>query len=260
MFLQVNQLLLVLTLGTARLMACFTVFSPLGQSVITGLARNVLVLAFGLLLMPLLWVQYHAQTFSWMMLSMLMLKEVFLGLFIGFFASIIFEVIQSIGFLVDTQRGSSMGSLFDPTLGDQTSVLGSLLQRLFVFLFFGGGFFVLLLGGLYNSYDIWPILSFDPWIHPQMGPLVLAQMDNFMRLILVWSSPMLLAMLLVDVGFGLINRFAPQLNVFFLAMPVKSALSIFMLMFLLTLYKELVMGRRFDVPEVFRLTRQLLHP
>jgi type III secretion protein T len=43
---------------------------------------------------------------------------------------------------------------------------------------------------------------------------------------------MLLICFLVDFGMGLMNRFAPQLNVFFLAMPVKSGLS----MALMTVY------------------------
>jgi len=40
----------------------------------------------------------------------------------------------------------------------------------------------------------------------------------------------LLAMFMAELGLALVSRFAPQLQVFFLAMPIKSALGILVLM------------------------------
>ncbi len=259
-FIQLNEWIMVLTLCTARFMACYTAFGPLGPPVVTGVARNVLVLTFAVGMYPNLWQEFQAHPVSGLFVLMLLFKEVFIGLFIGFFCSLIFEIIQCIGSLVDTQRGSSMSSVFDPTLGDQTSVLGALLQRLFVVLFFAGGFFLVFLTGFYESFQLWPILSFDPWIHPLFGPLMLREMDSFMRLILLWSAPMLVVMVLVDVGFGLINRFAPQLNVFFLSMPVKSAGALFMLMSLIWLYQDIILRSKFQLTHTFQLIKTMIHP
>jgi type III secretion protein T len=40
------------------------------------------------------------------------------------------------------------------------------------------------------------------------------------------AAPILIVLFLTEFGLGLVNRFAPQLNVFFLAIPVKSWLSV----------------------------------
>ena len=43
------------------------------------------------------------------------------------------------------------------------------------------------------------------------------------------GGPVVIAMFLSELGLGFISRFAPQLNVFFLSMPVKSAVALLML-------------------------------
>jgi type III secretion protein T len=46
---------------------------------------------------------------------------------------------------------------------------------------------------------------------------------------LLLSAPAIIAMFLAELGLALVSRFAPQLQVFFLAMPIKSALALFVL-------------------------------
>ncbi|EXF67932.1 bacterial export s, 1 family protein [Vibrio parahaemolyticus AQ3810] len=51
------------------------------------------------------------------------------------------------------------------------------------------------------------------------------QFQQLMWLGVLMSAPLVLAMFLAEFGLALISRFAPQLNVFFLAMPIKSAIA-----------------------------------
>jgi type III secretion protein T len=60
--------------------------------------------------------------------------------------------------------------------------------------------------------------------------LLLTQMNRFVTTALLLAAPVLLAMFLTELGLALVSRFAPQLQVFFLAMPIKSALGILVLM------------------------------
>ena len=57
----------------------------------------------------------------------------------------------------------------------------------------------------------------------------LGQLDTLVRTALLLSAPAIIAMFLAELGLALISRFAPQLQVFFLAMPIKSALALFVL-------------------------------
>ena len=69
-------------------------------------------------------------------------------------------------------------------------------------------------------------------------PLLLDQLSRFMRLVLLFAAPAVVAMFLAELGLALVSRFAPQLQVFFLAMPIKSALALLVLV--------LYMGTLFD--------------
>jgi type III secretion protein T len=59
--------------------------------------------------------------------------------------------------------------------------------------------------------------------------LMVVQLNHIMLQCLLLASPIMIAMLLAELGLALVSRFAPQLQVFFLAMPVKSALGLFVL-------------------------------
>ena len=69
-------------------------------------------------------------------------------------------------------------------------------------------------------------------------------MSWLLLMMLLLSGPIVVACLLTDVSLGLINRFASQLNVYVLAMPIKSALASFLLIF----YFAVLMT---DAPERF---------
>ena len=53
--------------------------------------------------------------------------------------------------------------------------------------------------------------------------------DELMRISLLLAAPVLCALTLLEVGLGLINRYAPQLNVFTLSLALKSWLAILIL-------------------------------
>ena len=75
-----------------------------------------------------------------------------------------------------------------------------------------------------------------------------------LHLMAILAAPAVFVMLLVDLGLGLANRFAPQLNVFFLAMPIKSVAALFAL----GLYFALLFERLNDSDLAFLPLRQLL--
>lgn len=255
--LTLNEWLVVLALGIARMTATLVAFSPLRQGVFTGMARNTLIISLSLLILPSAFAGYVIHRPPTLAISLLIMKEVFIGLYIGFFCSLVFSILESVGSLIDMQRGSSMASLFDPSVGGTTTVTGSMLNRLFIFIFFFGGFFLLFLGLYYESFRVWPLFELLPVFSFRYPDAILGEMDFYMRTLFTFAAPMLVIMLVIDLAFGLINRFAPQLNVFFLAMPVKSAGALLMLIIILWLIVELIVGQSFLVRRAFQLIRSL---
>lgn len=154
--------------------------------------------------------------------------ELLIGMLISFAAAIPFWALDIASFIIDTMRGASMGTLLNPLLGEQSSIYGMLFSQLYAVLFLGFGGFQQLLTTLYTSYTV-------------LAPGCCLVMDEHLFLFLKqwwllmyhlgigFALPAMLIMVLVDVAMGLLNRSAQQLNVFFLAMPIKSVLVLLLL-------------------------------
>jgi type III secretion protein T len=220
-------------LGLPRLVAAFSINPLFGGGVIDTRVRFALC---GALLMipapalssglPVALTQGPPQVGGWLLLVALLAKETILGLAIGWVSGIVFWAVQSAGFLMDNQRGASMASGPDPLSGEETSPLGSLLFQGVAVAFFVGGGFVAFLRLIWSSYALWPAASLYPAESPGVGALFFASLTDWLTLqTLLLAGPVVAASLLADAGLGLINRFASQLNVFVLSMPIKSGLA-----------------------------------
>jgi type III secretion protein T len=127
---------------------------------------------------------------------------------------------------MDNQRGASMASGQDPLSGEETSPLGSFLFQGVTVVFLLGGGFLAFLRFIWTSYTIWPLSSFWPEFSATAGPLFFISLVDWLMLqTLLLAGPVVAASLLADVSLGLVNRFASQLNVYVLAMPIKSGLT-----------------------------------
>ena len=224
-----GQMLLVYSFCLPRLIGAFMIMPTFSKQVLPGMVRNGVAGSLALFIFPLAMADAPTQTLNLLTGFTLLIKEMFIGLLIGYSAAAMFWAIESTGFFIDNQRGATMASSIDPLTGSQTSPLGVfLVQALSVFFFVGGGF-LLFLGALYNSYHLWPVFSFFPVMNWEAVPYFLGMLDRMMGLAVLLAAPMIITMFMAEYSLGLISRFAPQLNVFFLAMPVKSAVGIFML-------------------------------
>lgn len=157
-------------------------------------------------------------------------KEVFIGLTMGFIISMPFTIVSSAGILVDHQRGGASLMVNDPTVQNQSSPLGTLFNYVTIYLFFyiDGPFFFI--DGLLTSYDIVPP---DAFFNPALfhsGSRFYQMMILLFQKVMVVSiqlaAPALIAILMTDVFLGIANRLAPQVQITFLGMPLKSLLAL----------------------------------
>ncbi|MFZ3430495.1 type III secretion system export apparatus subunit SctT [Vibrio harveyi] len=231
-----HQALFLYSLTLPRLMACFIFLPILNKQTLGGtMVRNGVLCSLALFIFPMINQQDMPAETDGIWLMIILGKEVLLGLLIGFVAAIPFWAIEAAGFLVDNQRGAAMASMFNPTLGSQSTPTAVLLTQTLITLFFSGGGFVAFIYALFNSYASWPVISFFPSVTEEWVHFFYAQFEQLMWLGVLMSAPLVLAMFLAEFGLALISRFAPQLNVFFLAMPIKSAIASVLLIVYLAL-------------------------
>ncbi len=161
---------------------------------------------------------------------LLMVKEMFVGLVIGFIMGMPFMIVQNVGIIIDHQRGGASLMVNDPTIQNQSSPLGTLFNMVTIFIFYylEGPF--LFLNALVTSYDIIPpdkfinTQFFDK--HSDFWTMMMQIFNQVMVLSMQLSAPALLAILMTDVFLGIANRLAPQVQITFLGMPLKSLLAL----------------------------------
>ncbi|MCL1890240.1 MAG: type III secretion system export apparatus subunit SctT [Desulfovibrionaceae bacterium] len=158
-------------------------------------------------------------------------KELLAGFLLAYTASVVFWAMLSVGFIMDNQRGAGMAQATDPVSGESTSLFGGFLHQTAIYIFFSSGAFLQMLLLLILSYGVCPP-GFEMAVQAKEGiPLfLLGQFSRLMVMAIVFAAPIMLICLLSDVSLGIVNRIAPQLNVFFLSMPIKSALGLLMIM------------------------------
>jgi type III secretion protein T len=162
-------------------------------------------------------------------------KEYVIGFLLGYLVGWIFWVVQSAGALIDNQRGAAIASSIDPLQGHETSPLGNLFSQTFLTYVFVTGAVLPIFGLLYQSYGAWPSDRAIPLISDAFPVSVLQLFDYAMRLTFVLAAPIVAIMFMAEFALAIVSRFAPQVQVFILAMPIKSALAIFILIFYMAL-------------------------
>ena len=201
-----------------------------GGAMGSGLIRNTLVLMFALPIIPMM--QAHPVDFAAKPLTELTFiygEELLIGLIVGFCAAIPFWAIDMAGFVIDTMRGASMSTVLNPLMGLQSSVFGMFFTQILGVLFLVSGGFNALLTALYQSYTVLPpesTLSFNQ----DLLSFISQQWQMMSDMCLSFALPAMVVMIMVDVALGLVNRSVEQLNVFFLSMPIKSILVVFLLL------------------------------
>lgn len=162
----------------------------------------------------------------------LAIKELFIGFIIGILALIPFNVATSAGAIIDHQRGSSSLMVTDPTMTTQTSPIGTLLNQLLIVSFFMLGGIYLFMETLLSSFTRIPVekyisvQSFDMNI---FWKTAIELMSTLFSLAVQFAAPPMIAMLMADIFLGIANRLAPQVQIAFLGMPLKSLLGIILL-------------------------------
>ena len=209
------------------------------SAILPGSIRTAIAISLLLFIYPAFSEGVDLQAFTALQIAMLGLKEVVIGVLMGFGIAVLLWAVESAGYLIDNQRGSTMASSVDPLTGSQTSPLGIFLtQVVAVFFMVGGGFFVMM-AGIYESYVLFPVFEFFPKLSIEAASHFLTILDRIVALAVLLAAPAMIAMFLSEFGLGLVSRFAPQLNVFFLSMGIKSAVGILILILYVGLMGEI---------------------
>jgi flagellar biosynthetic protein FliR len=163
---------------------------------------------------------------SFMEVILLIANEATYGLALGLVVVLIFSVIKFSGQIVGRQMGFSMVKLFDPFNNDETQPMGSLLEMMFIVLFLSANGHHLFLLIISRSFEVFPAGSI-PTISVLASGVTKAGSTMFVAGLRL-AAPMLSAFLLLIIVLAILARIVPEINIFFISLPVRVGLGFLM--------------------------------
>lgn len=179
---------------------------------------------------------------DWIALGMVAAGEVLLGALMGLSIRLLFTGVQMAGQLVGFQMGFAVANIFDPVTSAQVSLPAQAYNLFATLVFLTVNGHHLLLRALAESFRQLPP-GRALWAETGARPLVALAGDMFGLSIAV-AAPVLTALLLTTVALGIVARTVPQMNVYFVAMPVSIAVGL-LFMALSFPFVWLVLGDQF---------------
>jgi type III secretion protein T len=167
--------------------------------------------------------------------QLLLIKELVIGALMSFIVSLPLRIPDIIGDVIDNQRGAAVTDSFNPTSGEQSSMLGQLLSLTIMTYFLTEGGLNILVNLLGSSFTLLPVGNVEmlQFGNQKLSDTLTQLLINYLRLFAILALPVMVAMFMAEVALAIASRFAQSMNVFSMAQPIKALLAITMMIPLL---------------------------
>jgi flagellar biosynthetic protein FliR len=214
----------------ARIGTMLMLLPGLGELMVPARVRLTSALVLAAVMMPLHRAAYQVDLQSMGPVLVMLGEELLIGAVLGMTARLTISALQVTGSVVAQQLGLGFVTAVDPTQGQQGVIIGNFLTILGIALLFATNLHHLVIAALDDSYTL-----FVPGEVPltgDMAALMTRTLAGAFRVGMQLSAPFLVFGLLFNLGLGLLSRLMPQMQVFFVGMPL-SILAGLLLLFLL---------------------------
>jgi type III secretion protein SpaR/YscT/HrcT len=253
-----SDLALLAALASTRFALAFLLLPILSPDTVPQLVRGAIFLAFGVITLA---VQPMVTVSNWVISDWLMLfvKEAFLGLALGLLLAAVLWAFDAAGEVVDGASSMGQAQLTDPLSGRQTSVSGAFLGRLAIYIFMFSGGLMLWIGVLMQSFVLWPLTQQGLAIKHLGVTLFETAFSRFAGLLFMMAAPVLVVLYAIDLALGLMNRYAPQLNLMSISTSLKTLTAVLIWLVLLsTLVQTLLDNLAELLPGILQQVQALL--
>lgn len=223
-----NQEIYKFILVFLRIGSAIMLMPGFSASYINSRQRLSIALAVSVVIIPFLNNQLPPQPQDTLEAIKIYLFEITYGVFFGLLMQILFSALSLCGNFIGQAIGFSNAQIFDPAFQTQSIVIETFLSLLALTIIFVTDIHHLMLSAVIDSYTLFPVGS----------PLPVSDLSNFMSQTLNQSfimgfkigSPFIAFSIVFYVGMGLVSRLMPQLNIFFLSLPLQIYLGVGLLL------------------------------
>lgn len=191
----------------------------LGESGVPQRIRLVLALSISFLMYVLVRAQVPTIPDSPYMIAILIFSEILIGIMIGTSIRLLLSAVHTAGTIIAMQSGLAMAQAFDPVQGAQSAIMGTFMTLMAVTLIFVTNLHHLMIGAMHDSYTLFPIGG--EFMIADFSELIVDTVARSFLLGVQMASPLIVYGLVFNMGLGILARLMPQLQVFFIAMPLN---------------------------------------
>jgi len=242
--LNLGAVLPVLGLLLARILPLSALSPVFGGDVVPAQVKLGFSLLLSFVLYPGVAAESQAVGAGAVLYVALLVKELLVGLCLAMLASTVFEALRVGGGIIDQLIGNVSSQLELPEEHQPAPLLANLHFQLAVTLFLTLGGHRYVLDALSLSLQALPLHRF-PTFEVDGGrllPLLLTSFSDVFRIAISLAAPSMVAAFLSDVTLGVVNRVAPQIQLFFLSMALKPLVALVALLLALPFLTDRVGG------------------
>jgi flagellar biosynthesis protein FliR len=212
----------------ARIGTMLMLLPGLGEQNISSRIRLTMALILAAVLLPLHRNAYHIDAGALGPAIVMLVEEILVGAVLGLTARLTISALDVAGSVIAQQLGLGFVTAVDPTQGEQGAIVGNFLTILGLTLIFATNMHYLVIAALNDSYNV-----FTPGEVPATGDvaaLVTRTVAGAFRIGIQLSAPFLAFGLLFNIGLGVLSRLMPQMQVFFVALPLSILIGLLFLL------------------------------
>jgi len=213
---QILQYQADLLLPFTRISAMLMVMAGMGGKSIPGPIKTAYAVAFTIMVMPVLPPSPFTNLFSFEMV-LRVAQQIMIGSAIGFVSIVFLQIFVVAGQAIAMQSGLGFASMVDPTNGMSVPAVGQFYLILSTLMFWAIDGHLAMLQMVVQSFYLLPIT--EEWF-ATAGYYELVKFGGWMfAAALILALAPLIAMLVINLSFGIMTRAAPQLNIFSIGFP-----------------------------------------
>jgi flagellar biosynthetic protein FliR len=203
----------------ARIGTMIMLLPGLGELSVPPRIRLTVALVLTAVILPLHRTTYVLDMRAFGPLLLMLGQELLVGAVLGLTARMTISALQVAGSVVAQQLGLGFVTAVDPTQGQQGLIVGNFLTILGITLIFATDLHHMVIAALNDSYAL-----FKPGEVPPFGDvaaLLTRTVASAFKIGVQLSAPFLVFGLLFNLGLGILSRLMPQMQVFFIGMPLS---------------------------------------
>lgn len=211
----------------ARLSAALMLMPGIGEAYVSIQIRLAVAIVLTIVISPLVIGTLPILPATPLELMILILGEIVVGIMIGMAARLTMSALHVAGTVIAFQSSLGFALFVDPTQGTQGALIATFLTILGLVLVFASGLHMMMIRALADSYVL-----FTPGQLPPLGDfaaLALRYVSSSFRVGIQIAAPFIVFGLVFYIGLGILARLLPQIQIFFIAIPLQIFLALIIL-------------------------------